>query len=206
MLNLFIVDDHPLVVRSMCRVMEADFEVRIVGTATDGINFLRDITTTSPDVIVLDYYLPDMNADKVLVELRKFCRIPVLVLTGAPSSDMCREVFSHGADGYISKSAELEEICSAAQTLKDGGRYIDPRIAEGMALDSLLKENRSPVAHLTPREQEVLDLLQDGWKYTRIAEKLGLRVQTVCVYRDRILKKMKLESADELIRIGNQSK
>ncbi|MDD5091409.1 MAG: response regulator transcription factor [Candidatus Wallbacteria bacterium] len=200
MLKLFVVDDHPLVIRSLSRIME-DLNAEVVGSAGTGREFLKTIRKSKPDVIVLDYYLPDINGDKVLEELNKFCTIPVLVLTGQPTIELCRLVFACGAKGFISKSVQPEEIRDAAQIIKEGGRYVDPGIASGLALDHLSDRQRSPVPLLSPRGKQILLLLKKGIKSNKIAEKLRISPKTVSAHKDHILKKLQIKSLAELIHI-----
>ncbi|MDD5090384.1 MAG: response regulator transcription factor [Candidatus Wallbacteria bacterium] len=192
MLSLFFVDDHPAVIRSMARVMEEDLGVKVIGIAFDGHEFLKAIRTAEPDVIVLDYFLPDMNGDKVLEELAKFCTVPVLILTGQPTLELCRQVLSRGARGFISKTAELEEICFAAQTLNHGGCYIPPEYA------AMFTE--TPEEKLTEREHQIQELMLNGMNYQKIAAKLSISVKTVYAHKEHIFKKNRVSNIVELVK------
>jgi two-component system response regulator NreC len=193
-ISVLLVDDHALVRKGFCRMLEDDPLIQVVGEAGDGPEAVVAASDKKPDVIVMDYALPSMNG--ALATKRILAALPdtaVLVLSMHAEPVYVRQCLDAGARGYLLKNAMDLELVDAVKTLVAGGRVLDPRLA--MAPGAVAQK----LPALTPRELEVLQLIVHGKSNKDIAVVLGVSVHTVAVHRARIMQALGLHNAAELV-------
>ena len=198
-MKLLIVDDHA-VVRAGLRQIVLDHEpathIIEAGTVQEAEELLRvhDI-----DMILLDLSLPDKNGiDLLKYSTKEFPRIPVLILSIYPADQYAIRAIKAGAKGYLTKESAPDELISAIDKVKRGGRYLTPAIADMLA--STIEQGEPGQQHVTlsDREYQVLCLIGSGMSVSEVAEKMALSVKTVSTYRKRILTKMNMHNNAEL--------
>jgi two-component system, NarL family, response regulator LiaR len=193
-IRVVIADDHR-VVRDGLRYLlsqEADFEV--VGEAEDGAQALRVAAATSPDVLLLDLYMPEIDGHGILATLCGAPRHPaVVVLTSATDDEHLVRAVNAGATSYLLKTAAAEDVIAAVRTAAAGSANLSPELLT--RLTSALRRPRptDPLQPLSPREREVLDLIARGYSNRQIARELIIGEQTVKTHVSNILTKLDLQ-------------
>lgn len=206
-LQVVIVDAHPLYRAGLrAAIAEHGRDLAIAGEA-DSLETARTLLArVEPDVVVLDASLPGTGGLSVLRHLLR--RKPdrrVLVLSAQVAEDFAAEAFSSGAMGYAGKEGGAAEIVAAIREVASGQRYLTPRLALDRVNQHLLERpagDRAPLDVLSAREREVFRLLVLGCSNDEIAERLRISRRTVETHRSRILKKLRVHSAVELLRLA----
>ncbi len=201
MLKIALCDDHPIFREGLRRILLEQPDIRVESEVGSGADLLQAAAAKHFDVIILDIALPDMNGLDVLKALRASgIRAGVLILSMHPEEHYARRVLKAGAAGYLQKESPPEELVSAIRTIAKGGKYVTASLAERLAVE--LEGNREKAPHelLSDREYQVLCLLASGKRAKEIAHELCLSVPTVSTYRARLLEKLGLSSAAELVR------
>jgi DNA-binding NarL/FixJ family response regulator len=204
MITIFIIDDHPLVSDGISTMLKDIDYLQISGsckTAKEAICFLA---SAQPDIILLDISLPDMNGLELCSLIRERNKLSKIIgLTSANEAGLITQLLSKGANGYLLKNMEREELIEAINRVMDGKIHLSKAANEKLleqfsSLNDALKN--TPV--LTRREQEVLLLLQDGLTGPQIAEKLFLSHYTVETHRKNLMQKMNANNTQQLLKIA----
>ena len=179
--SVVIIDDFPLARDGLTAALEIDPGIEVIGEAASadaGIARLRELR---PDVALVDLRLPDVSGVELIERITAEPDAPpVLVVTAIEKLDTARAVAEAGAAGYVSKGVEARELRNAVITVHGGGLAFEPLIAaalEGGRAPARAIDPEMPM--LTPREQEVLRLLAQGYTDNEIAERLAVSVRTV---------------------------
>jgi DNA-binding NarL/FixJ family response regulator len=181
-LRVLVVDDHPLFRFGLCTVLAAEPSLDVVGEAANGRDAVSAAKTFSPDVVVMDLHLPDIDgieATRQIVSDRQ--DTGVMVLTMFNDTESVFAAMRAGARGYLLKGSGQEEIVRAVHAVGRGEAIFGPDIATRV----LGFFNNGPVAsdpifpELTSREREVLALIADGESNSTIARRLSLSPKTV---------------------------
>lgn len=199
MIRLMLVDDHTIVrvgFRMLLQAAAADIEV--VAEADNGEDALALLETVQPDVLVLDLSMPGMSGLEVLRRLRaRDSRLRVLVLSAHEDSAHPRRVLAAGAMGYLSKRGAPEALVDAVRRVAAGQRYIDPALAQKLAL-AQLGDEPSPMEALSEREFAVFVELAKGASVVDIAAQLRLSGSTVGTHLYNIKQKLGASNQAEL--------
>ena len=195
-----LIDDHPLFRKGVSDLIAMAPELVLVGEASDGEEGVRVATRCLPDLILLDLNMKGMNGIQTLERLRRAdLDARVVMLTVSDSEQDVVAALRAGADGYLLKDMEPEDILEQLLAAGRGRLVISQRLTELIAR-ALCHDSR-PVrpleAGLTPREQQVLSLLAEGLSNKLIARELDLSLGTVKVHVKHVLKKLKLRTRVE---------
>jgi DNA-binding NarL/FixJ family response regulator len=202
--KILIADDHEMVRQGLRRVISEADRWDIVGEAVDGRQAVELAQKTRPDVVVIDYSMPNLNGLEATRQIR--AALPsteVLILTMHDSESLVREVLSAGAKGYLLKSDAGRVLLQGIETLLQHRPYFSPTISE-LLLNAYLaeanEEAREPSTVLTAREREVVQLLAEGRSTKEAADLLSLSIKTVETHRANVMRKLGLQSFAELVR------
>ena len=195
-IRVLLVDDHPMV-REMVRIAcAARPGLSVVGEASDGFEALRQCRNLSPDVMVLDLFMPGMDGFGVMRRLRtEGSRPHILILTGSEDSADVFESLRLGVDGYLQKTVPLEEITAAIEAVGTGTQVFSVEV-ERRALAKLgeharrARDSARTLDGLTGREREVLRLIAEGLSTRQMASRLGLSDRTVETHIGNIYQKL----------------
>ncbi len=198
--SVIVIDDHPLFRKGVADLIAMEPALRLVGEAADGESGIRLARETQPDLILLDMNMKGMDGIATLQRLRaQDLDARVIMLTVSDNEEDVVAALRAGADGYLLKDMEPEDILRALQRATAGRLVISERLTELLA--RALREEPRPQgpteAGLTPREQEILNLIAKGYSNKLIARDLDLAVGTVKVHVKHILRKLKLKTRVE---------
>ncbi len=190
MIRVLLCDDH-LIVRQGLRQLIADAEdISVTAEAQDGITAIGLARKQSFEVVLLDIAMPNKDGLDVLKQLRhEFPKLPVLMLSTYPEKQYAVRCLKLCANGYLNKSTNPAELAQAIRKVAAGGIYVNPAMAETLAMALANPENKLPHEDLSHREYQVFCQIAAGQSLTQIAEKLSLSLNTISTYRARILSK-----------------
>lgn len=200
MIRVLVVDDHDLVRTGITRML-ADIEgLQVVGQACTGEEALLKVRELKPDVVLMDVKMPGIGG---LEATRKLMRshpdIKVVAVTVCEDEPFPTRLLQAGAAGYLTKGAALDEMVQTIRLVFAGQRYIDPQIAQQLALKSFQPQNSgSPFDLLSEREIQIALMIANCHKVQNISDKLCLSPKTVNTYRYRIFEKLSITSDVEL--------
>lgn len=205
MINLLVVDDHPVVRRGLKEVLKQEPDLSVC-EAADAREALSQIREHKFDLVILDLDLPGMDGLDLLKEIKRQGKdLAVLILSVYPEDQVAVRVLKAGASGFVSKETAPEELVGAIRRILRGGKHISERVAN--LLLTYLENSNAAVMHekLSDREFQILCLFGEGKTIKQIAESLCLSSPTVSTYRARILNKMEMKTTAELVRYAIQN-
>ncbi|WP_236975453.1 response regulator [Membranihabitans maritimus] len=199
MINILIVDDHPLILEGLQNLLEGNNEVKILHTCSNAIEAMAAIKEELPDVALLDINLPDINGIELCKKIKEeFPGVLTVALTTFSERSYINKMIEAGASGYLLKSSTKDEIVNGVKQVYNGGMYLNvPTNSSSIHLDE-----RPPAPMLTPREKEVLNLIAKGFTNPQIAEKLFVSVLTVNSHRKNLLGKFEVSNTAKLIKLA----
>jgi len=198
--TLLIVDDHPLFRKGVIQLIQATPEFRFIGEAADGKEGIRLARELKPDMILLDLNMKDMNGVEVLKEVKDSgLDSRVIMLTVSDQAEDLVAALQNGADGYLLKDMEPEDLMAHLADAARGRIAITPRLTQLLAtsLRDMARPKNPSEAGLTDQENRVLELIADGKSNKLIARELDITESTVKVHVKHLLKKLNLRSRVE---------
>lgn len=206
--RILIADDHSVVRKGLRKLFEHERNYVIVGEASDGDRALELTLRHKPDVAILDVSMPGKNGIEVTRLIRqRNSNTKILILTIHEEEEYVSEVIRSGANGYVLKNAEGDEIVSAVKAVASGDKFFSAGVSN-LILEGFMKNSQKHqpqpafLRRLSPRETEVLRFVAQGLTSRRIAELLSLSVRTVDTHRNNIMKKLAIHSTAGLIRFA----
>ena len=198
--TLLVIDDHPLFRKGVADLIAMDPKLQLIGEAADGTSGIRLTRETKPDLVLLDLNMKGLDGLDTLKRLkRQDTDIRVIMLTVSDQETDVVAALRAGADGYLLKDMEPEDILHSLQQATQGRLVISDQLTEllARALREDTKPNNPIEAGLTKREKEILDLIAKGYSNKIIARELEISVGTIKVHVKHILKKLKLRTRVE---------
>ena len=206
-ITVFLADDHAVVRDGLRALLDAAGDIAVVGTAADGRNAVRRVSELCPDVAVLDIIMPDLGGIEAARQIRKVCpATQVVILSLYASDEYVTRALQAGARGYLLKESAGEEVIDAVRAVHAGRRYLSEEIADRL-IDGYLdlrgnSEAGDPLAALSPRELEVLQLVVEGKTSPEIARLLTLSPKTIETYRGRLMRKLGIGDVPSLVKFA----
>lgn len=201
MIKVCIVEDDNGVRESLAGLVSREQGFDCLSSYRTAEEALDDVPKRHPDVVLMDINLPGMSGIECVGRIKnKLPAIQVVMLTVYEDTDQIFKALASGASGYMLKSTPPEEILEAVRSVYGGGSPMTPHIARKV-VQSFSAPAPSPKAPdgLSPREQEVLELLSHGFLYKEIADKLQISFETVHTYIRRIYEKLHVRSRTEAV-------
>ena len=199
--RLLIADDHAVVRQGIRQILSDAPEVKIVAEAATGVEALELMRCSDVDLVLLDLSMPGLNGLDVVRQLRHDRpEVRILVLSVHPEEQYAVRVMKAGASGYLTKDSAPEELISALRHIASGHKYVTATLAERLATELEIGNDRLPHEALSDREYQVMLLIAEGLRVQDIAERLSLSAKTVSTYRTRLLRKMNMRTSTELVR------
>ncbi len=193
-IKVMLVDDHAMMREGIKQLLEFDGSITVIEEASNGQDCLNKLKTVKPDVVLLDINMPKMNGIEVLEYIRsKKMNVNVLMLTVHNEVDYLVKAINIGANGYILKDSEINDLKKAIITIVNGETYIQPELIpalkEGL---TVLDSDKEKLALLTDREIEVLKQVVFGLLNKEIASNLEISERTVKNHISNIFKKLQV--------------
>lgn len=199
-IRVLLADDHAVVRAGIRQFLERADDITVVAEADDGEEAKRLIEEHRPDVAVLDIQMPGASGIDVTRWLRASHRnVGVLVLTAYDDDPYVMAILSAGANGYVLKTADPDEIIQAVRDVQAGKSVLDPAIAKKLLQRTVQTQPAYTVDNLTPREVEVLTLVGKGYTNKAIAAQLGISDRTVQGHLANIFTKLQAASRTEAV-------
>lgn len=208
MIRVVLVDDHRLIRCGLRALLQDEPTITITGEAENGLQLIKLLESTPVDVILMDIKMPEMDGfDTTQHILQHFNSVKVLALTMFENENYLNKMMEMGAQGYILKNINKNELIHAVQMIASGKNYISAEITL-----NLLKKNKQPLletnvtteapelVELSRRELEVLKLITEGFTNAEIADKLFTSKRTIDSHRQRIIEKTQAKNTAALVR------
>jgi len=200
--RVLLADDHGIIRQGLRSLLEGEADVEVVGEAEDGRAALQLVRELVPDIVVMDIAMPNLNGVEATRQIvGEFPETRVIALSVHSRRRFVADMLRAGASGYVLKECLFEELLRAIRAVVQGGTYLSPRIT-GVIVDDyvtrLSTTAESPLAVLTDREREVLQLLAEGKSTKQIALNLHVSNKTIEANRRQIMEKLNIHSVAEL--------
>jgi two-component system invasion response regulator UvrY len=199
MIKVLVVDDHELVRVGVQRLLGDADDIDVIGEAQDGEEAIIKAKELQPDVVLMDINMPGLGGMEATRKiLRAAEKTQIIIVSVIETEPFPSRLLQLGARGYLSKDSTPDELKEAIRTVFKGERYLNPKIAQELALQHLAEGDDSPFEALSERELQVMQMIINGKKAPDIADKLCLSSKTVNSYRYRLFDKLKVETDVEL--------
>jgi len=210
-IRILIADDHDVVRSGLRALLSRTAGFNVVAEASDGEEALQQATRHKPDVAILDLSMPKLNGVDTTRAIKEANPdIKVLVLTIHESEEYVWQVIRAGANGYLLKTADKDELAAAVNSVADGQRFFSPSVSE-LIIDEFanrMREEDTPKPRagdlLTRRETEVLRLIAYGWTNKEVAAELFLSARTINTHRSNLMRKLDIHDTAGLVRYAIQ--
>lgn len=203
MIRVLLVDDHAVVRMGFRLLLQAVADVTVLAEADSGESACQLYAELEPDVTVMDLAMPGMGGLAALRRIRAHHpQARVLTLSAHDDPMHARRALQEGALGFLSKRSAPEALVEAVNAVASGRRYLDPELAQKLALSEFDGASKSPVERLSEREFEVFMRLAAGASVARIAQDLTLSASTVGTHLYNIKQKLGVANQSELTLIA----
>ncbi len=207
-IRVVLADDHLLVRQGIRALLDKIDGVTVVGEVRDGLDSIFTAKGESADIILMDIKMPGMNGLEALVRARKELQnTRVIMLSMYASEEYFQKALDAGAAGYLLKDADRTELELALKTVARGETYLTPSVAQ-YAMASYRNptyRKEGPLATLTARQREVLQLMAEGHSNKDIATRLGLSLRTVESHRADLMERLGVHNLPNLVLIALRS-
>jgi DNA-binding NarL/FixJ family response regulator len=183
-IRVVLADDHAVVRDGLRALLEARPDIQVVGDAPDGRETVRLVAEVRPDVVIVDLAMPELSGLEATRQLHEHCPSSrVIILSMYSTTEHIYQALQAGARGFLLKEAAGIEVIDAVRAVHAGHRYLSRKISETVLTDYLRRrdpgEAESPLARLSPREREIIQLVAEGKTSAEIADRLSLSPKTV---------------------------
>jgi len=208
MINVLIIDDHPLVSDGVTTMLKDVAYLQVIGSCKSGKEALEFLEKNKTNIILLDISLPDIDGIELCERLRKADKeVKIIGLTSTNEAGIITQFLARGGNGYLLKNMEREELITAIDEVLNNKIFLskaaNQKILEQYhTINDALKS--TPV--LTRREKEILQLLYDGLTGPQIAEKLFLSPLTIETHRKNLMQKLNVSSTQLMLRYAKENK
>ncbi len=208
--RLAIADDHALFRQGLKRILEEIPDLEVTGEASDGLELLRLLQESNPDLIILDISMPNLRGLEAIHEVKKANpKTRVLILTMHKENEYLSQALSAGADGYLLKEDADTELLAAVESVRYGKTYVSPLLSGKLAEEWTQRRRGNGKAPfdlepVTIREKEILKLIAEGKLSKEIADLLFISVRTVERHRANMMDKLNLKNTAELVKYAIQ--
>jgi len=208
-ITVLIADDHAVVRDGLRSMMEVQGDIKVIGDASDGREAVDKVEQLCPDVAIVDIAMPELNGIDATRKILHVCpSTRVIILSMYSSTEHIVRALRAGALGYVLKESAGIEVVHAIRVVYEGHRYLSEKILDSVIDDYLQRRDTvgadSPLARLSLREREILQLVVEGKSSVEAAKVIGLSPKTVETHRSRLMKKLEVADVVGLIKFGVQ--
>jgi two-component system invasion response regulator UvrY len=206
-IRVLIADDHTIVREGLKQILAETPDMEVIDEASNGQEVLDKALQVDPHVVLLDISMPGRSGLDILKQLKTDKPgIAVLVLSMYSEEQYALRALKAGASGYLTKESAPDKLIEAIRMVSRGRKYISASVAEKLAYNLELGEERPPHENLSDREYQVMCMIASGKTVKEIAGELALSVKTISTYRTRILEKMGLRNNAALTHYAVQNR
>jgi DNA-binding NarL/FixJ family response regulator len=207
-IRLILADDHAMVRTGTRQLLERQADLHIVGEASDGEEAVRLAKELQPDVVVMDVRMPRMSGVEATRRIKTECPdVKILILTAHDDDEYVFALLQAGANGYLMKTADIDELVKAIRTVAEGQSMLAPTIAgkvvaqftSGKSLPEVLNNTQDQYEGLTERELGILQLVGKGLSNKQIGKQLFISDRTVQAHLSNIFSKLGVSSRTEAV-------
>jgi DNA-binding NarL/FixJ family response regulator len=201
-ISILLADDHAVVRNGFRRILEAEWDLEVVGEAANGREAVELAEKLKPSVVVMDVTMPELNGIEAARRIAKMLpRTRILALSMHKDAVYVREILRAGAHGYLLKDSNQSDLLAAVRAVANGQGWLSPQVSD-VVLDDYRKQVTNPIDLLSSREREVLQMIAESRTNKEIATALHLSVYTVEAHRGRIMEKLNMHAVGELVRFA----
>jgi len=204
-LRIIIVEDHALVRAGMKALLQKIEGAEVVADMGDGLEAVKSVQTDPPDLVLMDIAMPGLNGlDATARIVKESPTTRVILLSMHANEEYLRQALQVGASGYLLKGAELAELELALKTVARGERYLTPAVAK-YAIEAYRDKPEGPsgpLAKLSTRQREILQLIAEGHTTKDIAQRLSVSVKTVETHRSQLMDRLDIHDVPGLVRFA----
>lgn len=203
MINVFIVDDHQVVIDGLSSILSEDDNIKFSGCALNGKDALLQLETTKADVLLLDINMPEMDGIEVVRRLKeRGDETPILILTMHNNPQFTKQLIQLGVQGCILKNAGKKDLLLAINEVNKGERFYGRDVTETL-FDSVEKtKNAVEEVQLTKREVQIIRLIASEYTTNEIANSLAISTHTVDTHRKNIVSKLGVKNYAGLVKFA----
>lgn len=203
MIEVCIVDDHPMVLDGIAYMLNGNESIRVVHCYNNGNSLLAGLQHYVPDVLLLDIQLPDYNAELLLPKIKEnYPLLKILAITSIDNIHRVKKLIRSGCMGYLLKNTGSHTLVKAINTVYEGKSFVSDALQEQIRQDNARIKGEIPAGgiYLTQRELEILQLIIKEFSSVEIAEQLSISINTVEKHRSHLFQKMDVRNVVGLTR------
>lgn len=205
-MRIVLADDQGMVRQGLKAMIEKQTDMKVVGEARDGWEVVELARKLSPDIIIMDISMPNLNGVEATRQiLEEKPNIKIIALSMYPHKRYVTEMLKAGALGYVLKSYLFDELVKALHAASAGEHYLSPQITDVLVGEYINKDStneESGLSKLTPRERQVLQLIAEGLSTKQVALRLSISPKTADANRRQIMKKLDIHSIAEITKFA----
>jgi DNA-binding NarL/FixJ family response regulator len=204
-ITVFVADDHAVLRDGLATLLDAQPDMEVVGTASNGRTAVAEVLRLAPRVAILDISMPELDGIEAARQiLAANPNTHVMILSMHAGAQHVFHALEAGVRGYMLKESASREVIEAVRVVQAGRRYLSPRVAEIVAQGVSDRSGVSPINSLSQREREILKLVADGHSSAEIGTMLHLSPKTVDTYRSRMMQKLHVTDLAGVIKLAIQ--
>jgi DNA-binding NarL/FixJ family response regulator len=200
-----VVEDHALVRAGMRALLQKIEGIEVIADVGDGWEAVKAVQKDGPDLVLMDIAMPGLNGlDATSRIVKESPTTRVILLSMHANEEYFQQALQCGASGYLLKGAQLAELELALKTVARGERYLTPAVAK-YAIDAYREKSEvaaGPLAKLSMRQREILQLIAEGHTTKDIAHRLNLSVKTVETHRSQLMERLEIHDVPGLVRFA----
>jgi DNA-binding NarL/FixJ family response regulator len=201
-IRILIADDHEVVRAGLALVLRQEPDFEIIGEARNGSETLAKVFDLRPDLVLLDWKLPEIDGISVARTIRRQVpEVRILVLSGAPVEDAVLDSLDAGVDGFVHKAISPADLTLAIRVVAGGQSYLAPEVTRALLERAQIGVERRKVS-LTSREMDVLRLMATPATYSEMGEQLSISEETVRTHAKSILAKLEQPNRTQAVIAG----
>jgi len=198
-IKVIIADDHAILRAGLRQILSETDDIIVISEAQNAAEAIKQGCLPDADVILLDIALPDRSGMDALKYIKHVnSHIAVLMLSMYKEDQYAVRALKSGAAGYLCKQSASDDLINAIRVVAKGKKFITPEVAEILANQVGIENEKAPHESLSDREFQTMTMIASGFSVSEIADKLALSVKTVSMYRTRMLEKLQLRHNSDL--------
>ncbi len=206
-ITVFLADDHKMVREGFRLLLQTQPDITVTGEAGTGREAVRQVKNLKPEVVLMDIAMPELNGIEATQQICETCpSTKVIILSMYSTSQHIFRAIKAGARGYILKECAGDDVIAAVRAVHRGQIFLCKEISESVVRDYIqnrdMAEARGPLARLSDRERQILQLLVEGKTNAKIAELLFLSPKTVETYRSHLMQKLGISDLPALVKFA----